>query len=588
MRIQKTVFLSYRRADFPWAMAIYKHLTHNGFDVFIDYLGIASGDFETVILENIRARAHFLVILTRNALDRCVQENDWLRREIEESIASRRNIVPLFFDGFSFGDPAVVSRLTGKMSPLGRYNGVNVPPEYFEAAMERLCRSFLSVPSETVLHPPSAIAREAVKEQKIALLTDTLTGLPNLREFEARVEGALINSRGRQSQHALAYLDLDDFILVNESYGRDTGDALVKLIADFLKSKTHPHDTVARLNGDRFGILFESCSVEDALRASDTLRRGIGELSVLCTGSPITVHASIGVTDISPNHKDAASVIGFAAHACRVAKEAGGDRAHGWSASLIDQSLTSEDVQWKERITRALAESRLILYRQDIRGLQEDKKAVRSCELLVRMVDESGSQIRPGVFFTAVSRCEMWPSIDGWVVKEALRWLRSDDPYANSLTTCSINISERSAQDEKFLSDLTEQLNDSADIAAKICFELTESAIVENISKTRHFMRQIGVLGCKVALDDFGTGYTSLSYLKEFSLDFLKIDRSFIGEIARDAAAREIVHSIAMLASTIDIDTVAEGVENRETEDLLRTLGVDYAQGYWISMPRTL
>jgi hypothetical protein len=134
--------------------------------VFIDYLGIPSGDFETVILENIRARAHFLVVLTPTALDRCGDESDWLRPEIEESIESRRNVVPLFVDGFSFGNPAVVARLTGRLAPLSRYNGVNVPPEYFEAAMERLCRIFLSVPLETVLHPPSAIAHCARSSQR--------------------------------------------------------------------------------------------------------------------------------------------------------------------------------------------------------------------------------------------------------------------------------------------------------------------------------------------------------------------------------------------------------------------------------------
>src|ERR1700676_677651 len=160
-RVEKTVFLSYRRTDIFLALAIYKHLTHLGFDVFFDYQGIASGDFESVILENIRARAHFLVLLTPKALERCAHSDDWLRREIEESIACQRNIVPLFLEGFDFNTPAIAANLTGKLAALRHYNGMGVPVEYFDAAMAKLCDKFLNVPLEAVLHPASNIAQIA-------------------------------------------------------------------------------------------------------------------------------------------------------------------------------------------------------------------------------------------------------------------------------------------------------------------------------------------------------------------------------------------------------------------------------------------
>lgn len=167
-RVEKTVFLSYRRTNAPWALAIYQNLTANGFDVFFDYNGIASGDFESVILENIKARAHFLIVLTPSALERCGDPGDWLRREIEEAMECRRNIVPLMLEGFGFGTPAIASQLTGRLAALKAYNGLGVPFEYFDAAMEKLREKFLNVPANAVLHPVSAFARGAAKEQQTA------------------------------------------------------------------------------------------------------------------------------------------------------------------------------------------------------------------------------------------------------------------------------------------------------------------------------------------------------------------------------------------------------------------------------------
>lgn len=167
-RVEKTVFISYRHTNVFLALAISQNLTHSRFDVFLDYQGIASGDFERVILENIRARVHFLVLLTPSALDRCGTPGDWLRCEIEEALETRRNVVPLMLEGFDFGTPAIASKLTGKLAMLKRYNGMTVPAEYFDAAMTKLRDKFLNVPLEAVLHPASAFAQYAAKEQQTA------------------------------------------------------------------------------------------------------------------------------------------------------------------------------------------------------------------------------------------------------------------------------------------------------------------------------------------------------------------------------------------------------------------------------------
>jgi tetratricopeptide (TPR) repeat protein len=167
-RVEKTVFISYRRTNVPWALAIFQNLTNNGYDVFIDYSGIASGDFERMILGNITARAHFLVVLTPSALERCADAADWLRREIETALDSHRNIVPLMLEGFDFGTPAIASQLTGTLAPLKQYNALSIPPEYFQEAMGRLRDRFLNVPLDAVLHPATPAARRAATEQKDA------------------------------------------------------------------------------------------------------------------------------------------------------------------------------------------------------------------------------------------------------------------------------------------------------------------------------------------------------------------------------------------------------------------------------------
>jgi tetratricopeptide (TPR) repeat protein len=167
-RVEKTVFISYRRTNAPWALAIFQNLNNNGYDVFFDYEGVASGDFESVIMGNIRARAHFLVLLTPSALERCGEPRDWLRREIEEALAIKRNIVPLMLEGFDFGTPAIANQLTGKLAALKKYNALDVPASYFMAAMERLREKFLNVPLEGVLHPASPVVRQATESQQAA------------------------------------------------------------------------------------------------------------------------------------------------------------------------------------------------------------------------------------------------------------------------------------------------------------------------------------------------------------------------------------------------------------------------------------
>jgi diguanylate cyclase (GGDEF)-like protein len=586
-RVEKTVFLSYRRTDFPWALAIYKHLTHNGFDVFFDYLGISSGDFESVILQNIRARAHFLVVLTPSALDRCDDSGDWLRREIEESMECRRNIVPLFVDGFDFAAPTVASHLTGTLGALNRYNGVGVPAEYFEAAMDKLCGKFLNVPLEAVLHPPSGFAQEAAKEQRIAASTDVLTGLMNRREFENRVESALKSTKVRETTYAMCCLDLDQFKIINENCGHSAGDDLLAQVGELLKSKMHARDTLARLGGDEFGVLLENCSLDEAVRAAESLRDAVRSFRFTWKGRAFQLGVSIGVVPISAGSVDMASVMSAADSACQAAKEAGRNRVHGFAEDDIDLMHRRREMQWAGRVNNALVENRFELFRQTILPLQVTEDGARF-ELLLRMRDETGNIVTPDNFMVAAESYGMMPSTDRWVIEKAFRWLASTVDKHEKLAMCSINVSGQILSDEEFLSYVIDQLQANELDATKICFEMTETAAIANFSQANHFVHSLKNLGCKFALDDFGTGLSSFGYLKHFPVDFLKIDGSFVREVLRDPIDREMVRSINEIAHLTDKQTIAEFAENDAIISMLRSLGVDYAQGFGVSLPLRL
>jgi tetratricopeptide (TPR) repeat protein len=205
-RVEKTVFISYRRTNFPWAVAIFQDLTQHGYDVFFDFKGISSGDFESVILENIRARAHFLVLLTPSALERCGDASDWLRREIETALDSRRNIVPLMIEGFDFSSPAIANQLTGTLSALRQYNALRIPADYFSEAMDRLRERFLNVSLDVVLHPASTFAQQVAEHHKADAQTAPAVQDRELTAQQWLEQGVAVAGKG-DLQLALSYFN---------------------------------------------------------------------------------------------------------------------------------------------------------------------------------------------------------------------------------------------------------------------------------------------------------------------------------------------------------------------------------------------
>ena len=414
---------------------------------------------------------------------------------------------------------------------------------------------------------------------------DILTGLVNRREFENRVERALKSARARETSYALLYLDLDQFKIVNDSCGHSAGDALLGQLGALLKSKIRWRDTLARLGGDEFGVLLESCSLDEAMNTAETLRMAISEYKFVWEERNFRLGVSIGVVPITADNEDVAALLTAADSACAAAKEAGRNRIHSFQENDIDLMRRRREMQWAARINNALEEDRFELFRQTIQPLQAEEEGAHY-EILLRMRDENGGIISPGLFIEAAERYGITPSIDRWVIRSAFRWLVSEADERERLSLCSINLSGQSLGDEKFLPFVVDQFQMSGIDATKICFEITETAAIASYSQANRFINALKELGCKFALDDFGTGLSSFGYLKHFPVDFLKIDGSFVKEILHDPIDREMVRSINEIGHLTGKKTIAEFAENEEIITMLRGMGIDYAQGYGVSEPK--
>jgi diguanylate cyclase (GGDEF)-like protein/PAS domain S-box-containing protein len=414
---------------------------------------------------------------------------------------------------------------------------------------------------------------------------DILTGLVNRAEFETRLERALKSAKAREASYALCYLDLDQFKIVNDSCGHSAGDALLGQLGALLKAKIRWRDTLARLGGDEFGVLLESCSLDEAMKTAEVLRAAIGEFKFMWDDRSFRLGVSIGVVPITADNEDVAALLSAADSACAAAKEAGRNRIHSFQENDIDLMRRRREMQWAARINNALEENRFELFRQTIQPLQADEDGAHY-EILLRMRDETGGIIAPGLFIEAAERYSITPNIDRWVIKNAFRWLVSEADERERLILCSINLSGQSLGDEKFLPFVVDQFQMSGLDATKICFEITETAAIASYSQANRFINALKELGCKFALDDFGTGLSSFGYLKHFPVDYLKIDGSFVKEILHDPIDREMVRSINEIGHLTGKQTIAEFAENEEIITMLKGMGIDYAQGYGVAEPK--
>ena len=417
---------------------------------------------------------------------------------------------------------------------------------------------------------------------------DILTGLVNRREFESRLERALRSAKARETAYALCHIDVDQFKIVNDTCGHSAGDALLGQVGALLKTKIRWRDTLARLGGDEFGVLLESCSLDEALRMAEQLRDTIGKQKFVWEERTFRLGCSIGVVPITGDSADVAALLSAADSACVAAKEAGRNRVYSFQENDIDLMRRRKEMQWAAKINNALEESRFELYRMEIAPLQRHDSGAHY-ELLLRMKDETGKIVPPTEFILSAERYGITPQIDRWVVENALRWLVSEADERERLALCSINLSGQSLVDGDFLPFVQRVLRSSGIDGSRICFEITETAAIASYSQANRFIQALKKEnGCKFALDDFGTGLSSFGYLKQFPVDFLKIDGSFVKGILHDPIDREMVRSINEIGHLTGKLTIAEFAENAEIINMLRNLGVDYAQGYGVGSPQRI
>lgn len=412
---------------------------------------------------------------------------------------------------------------------------------------------------------------------------DPLTGLINRREFEIRLAHALESAKKYGSRHALCYIDLDQFKIVNDTAGHEAGDVLLKQIRSLLHNTYRDHDTLARLGGDEFGLLLDNCPVERAVSISSAIINCIREYRFVWQGRGYQIGASVGVAPITRDTESITRLLSHADVACYTAKELGRNRVHLYHEREGVPVQRHVEILQAAGLRDALEMERFRLFCQPIVPLHGDDKETVRYELLLRLQDEEGGLVLPGAFIPAAERFDLMTDIDRWVIRAAFR--SYDKIPALRKTRISVNLSGNSLNDESLLDYVREQFNEFALSPEKVCFEITETAAVTDLSRAGRFINELQKLGCQLALDDFGSGLSSLRYLKALPVDFLKIDGSFIKDLDTDSGNQAIVAAVNQLAHQLGIRTIGEYAASRSIVKTLRSLGVDYAQGYALGPP---
>lgn len=413
---------------------------------------------------------------------------------------------------------------------------------------------------------------------------DALTGLLNRREFERLLELAVQSASSGERQHSVLYLDLDQFKVVNDTCGHVAGDELLRQLTTVLLDKLRQADILARLGGDEFGVLLENCAPAPALRIAEILRQTIGDFHFVWVDKVFPIGVSIGLVTFSNNGATTADVLRMADSACYVAKDKGRNRIHVYTEENAELVHRHGQMGWVARIRHALDADRFVLYCQPMRALDSERHGAHY-ELLIRMLDENDQLIPPMAFIPAAERYGLMPLLDRWVIRHALASHAPRHPPDAPAGLCAINLSGTSICDETFLPFVLEQFSIYGVPPSEICFEITETAAIANLSQAATLIRELKSIVCKFSLDDFGSGMSSFTYLKHLPIDFLKIDGSFVKDMMEDPIDRAMVESINHIGHVMGLITIAEFVESEAIITALREIGVDYAQGYAIARP---
>lgn len=416
---------------------------------------------------------------------------------------------------------------------------------------------------------------------------DALTGLVNRREFEQRINNAIKRSQEEtEIEHALFFLDLDQFKIINDTCGHLAGDHLLREIVSVINPLIRQGDTLARIGGDEFGVLLENCAINQASHVAEQIRQKIHEFKFNWDDNELSVGVSVGVVPVNNSTTSITIAMSDADAACYIAKESGRNKIHIYQKGDEEIATRHGEMTWVNRIQTALNNDRFVLMAQKIAEIKEPDSDSLHFEILIRMLDEDNAIISPDKFLPAAERYNLSPEIDRWVVINTFKWLAENQEQLAALELCSINLSGNTLSDDSFSEFLLQQFVLFNIPSEKICFEITETSAISNLDVAQRFIHSFSnELSCKFSLDDFGTGLSSFAYLKNMPVDFIKIDGQFVRDIISNPIDMAMVRSINEIGQIMGKKTIAEFVENKQILEQLKLIGIDYVQGYYISKP---
>lgn len=430
-------------------------------------------------------------------------------------------------------------------------------------------------------------ARALQRDLARAATHDALTGLKNRAYFSGAVGQAIADAASTGAPAALLFVDLDRFKIINDIAGHNAGDAVLRQVAATLLKLTRSEDVVARIGGDEFAILLPGSGAPGAESCAQSIVEAIEDIRFGWGDKVHDIGASVGVSLIGPDTRSAEAVLAEADVACYAAKAAGRGRVSVYRPDAGEAFRHLTDIRLAAGMKQALKENRFQLHAQEIRDLDRPLARGRRLEVLARMIADDGSIVPPGSFIPAAERFEMMGGVDRWVLRSVIH------DYGPAIMdipdlTVAVNLSANSLSDPMLWPDLMRELKSGPLSPCRLTLEITETAVINNFTAADRFLEEARAFGCRISLDDFGSGVSSFAYLKRFQVDAIKIDAAFVRQLPTSPVDRTIVRLINDLAGELDMDAIAEGIEDTETVDILTSLGVRYGQGFLFHRPQPL
>lgn len=420
--------------------------------------------------------------------------------------------------------------------------------------------------------------RKMANEISFRASHDGLTGLLNRGEFEQHLKRFIDNHRERDSLNALMFIDLDQFKVINDTCGHAAGDAVLKEVSNIMLHFVRQTDVVARIGGDEFAIILAKCGTDKALEIGNAICKAVEQYRFYKNEQRFQIGASIGLVMIDKHWTSLNELTQAADNACLEAKRTGRNRVHLHIEDDLSLANHKDSVQWASRITQAIEDDGFVLFAQRIMPL--DVGGLEHAEILVRLKSDQGDLIPPGAFMPAAERFHLISRVDRWVLKNTFDWLHRNQAFLNHIESLSINLSGQSLVDLTFHDFANQLVNDIKIDYTKICFEITETSAVTNIVDAKKFIDRMRQYGIQFSLDDFGSGASSFGYLKNFPVNYLKIDGQFIKDLHKNEIGQATVKCITEVAKITHTKTIAEWVDNDDVEALLKKMGVNFTQGY--------